>query len=199
MSGATGGSLGNDGTLTGERVGVAEHDDALKYPIGKLRGQPDYSDAERAAMLSRLAAQPAAMRAAVEGLSGAALDTPYRSGGWTIRQLVHHVADSHLNAYIRVKLGLTEDDPTVKPYDQDAWVTLADVSAVSPSVSLSLLDGIHERLLAVLRAMKPSDFRRSIMHPENGRMTLDDIVAMYAWHGDHHVAHIRGAREKNGW
>lgn len=198
MSGATGGSLTDDGSHA-HHPGASTDDDALKYPIGRLAQKPEYSGAERDAMLARLAAQPAALRAAVAGLSDAALDTPYRAGGWTVRQLVHHVADSHLNAYIRLKLGLTEDNPTVKPYDQDAWVTLADVSTVPPSVSLSLLDGIHERMLAVLRTMTPSDFRRSIMHPENGRMTLDDVVAMYAWHGDHHVAHVRGVRERNGW
>jgi hypothetical protein len=200
MSGATGGSPGDGAAaLASGLVPPGHNDDALKYPIGRLSPQAEYSDREREAMVARLAAQPAALRAALNGLSDSALDTPYRPGGWTVRQLVHHVADSHLNAYIRVKLGLTEDEPTVKPYDQDAWVTLADVAAVHPSVSLSLLEGIHERLVAVLRAMQPSDFRRSIMHPENGRMTLDDVLAMYSWHGDHHIAHVQGARERNGW
>jgi hypothetical protein len=174
-------------------------DEALKYPIGRLQRKPSYSGAERDAMLARLAELPAALRAAIEGLDDAALDTPYRPGGWTVRQLVHHVADSHLNAYIRVKLALTEDEPMVKPYDQDAWVQLADVTAVSPSVSVTLLDATHARLLPVLRAMSPEGFRRGLMHPENGRMTIDDVVATYSWHGDHHVAHIRELRRRNGW
>ena len=177
----------------------ASGEDALKYPIGRLQRQAAYSSVERDAMIARLAEQPALLRAAVEGLDDAALDTPYRPGGWTVRQLVHHMADSHMNAYIRVKLGLTEHEPTVKPYDQDAWVQLADVTDVSPSVSLTLLEGTHARLVPVLRAMSAEDFRRGLMHPENGRMTGDDVLATYAWHGDHHIAHIRELRRRNGW
>jgi hypothetical protein len=177
----------------------AGNDDALKYPIGRLQRQASYTSAERDAMIARLAGQPASLRAAIDALDDAALDTPYRPGGWTVRQLVHHVADGHMNAYIRVKLALTEDEPTVKPYDQDAWVQLADVTAVAPSVSLALLEGTHARLVPVLRAMSPDDFRRGLMHPENGRMTVDDVLATYAWHGDHHVAHIRALRRRSGW
>jgi hypothetical protein len=171
----------------------------LRYPIGRLEKRDRYSEAERRALVDRLAAQPAALRAAVAGLDDAQLDTGYRPGGWTVRQLVHHVADSHVNAYVRVKLALTEDEPTVKPYDQDAWVTLADVRAVPPEVSLAMLDAVHARLVAVLRALAPADYRRRLMHPENGPMTIDDVLAMYAWHGDHHVAHITGLRARMGW
>ena len=174
-------------------------DEALKYPIGRAQRSASYSPEQRDAMLLQLEGQPAALRAAVAGLDDAALNTPYRHGGWSVRQVVHHVADSHLNAYIRIKLGLTEQEPTVKPYDQDAWVQLADVTTVPPAVSLTLFEATHARLLPVLRAMAPADFRRGLMHPENGRMTLDDVVAMYAWHGDHHVAHILGLRGRSGW
>ena len=195
---AAGGSAGTaQGATTGGPRGSG--DETLKYPIGRLQRSERYSPDERDAMIARLAALPAALRAAVKGLDDEELDTPYREGGWTVRQLVHHMADSHMNAYIRVKLALTEDEPTVKPYDQDAWVQLADVTAVPPDVSLTLLEATHARLVPVLRAMSPEDFRRGLMHPENGRMTLDDVLATYAWHGDHHVAHIQGVRERSGW
>lgn len=173
--------------------------DALRFPIGRVKKQPQFSAAERSALLQRLAAQPAALRAQVEGLSEEQLDTPYRPGGWSVRQLAHHVADSHINAYLRIKLALTEHEPTVKPYDQDAWVQLADITAVAPAVSLSLFEGIHARLLAVLHAVPPDAFRRTLLHPDNGPMTIDDVVNLYAWHGDHHIAHVRGLRERNGW
>ncbi len=173
--------------------------EALQYPIGRLRKQDRFTDDERAALIARIAAQPAAFRAQVSSLSDEQLDTPYRPGGWTVRQLAHHMTDSHMNAYIRVKLALTEETPTVKPYDQDAWVQLGDIAAVHPSVSLAVLDGLHARMVATLRAAEPADFRRRLMHPENGPMTLDDVVNMYAWHGDHHIAHVRGLRERMGW
>jgi uncharacterized damage-inducible protein DinB len=170
------------------------HVDPARYPIGTFARRATYSAEERAAHIARLAAVPAALASAISGLDDTALDMPYREGGWTVRQLVHHVADSHANAYIRVKLALTEVDPTIKPYDQDAWVQLADVREVSPLVSVGMVAAIHARLDAALRAMQPEDFARGLMHPESGRMTLDMLVALYAWHGDHHVAHIRNMR-----
>ncbi|HYW31381.1 MAG TPA: putative metal-dependent hydrolase [Gemmatimonas sp.] len=173
--------------------------ETLKYPIGRFRRAEQYSVAERDASIARLAALPSLMQAAVAGIDEVAMDTPYRPGGWTVRQLVHHVADSHLNLYLRVKLALTEDRPTVKTYDQDAWVDLADITAVSPQVSLVMLDATHKRLNAVLTATPPSDFSRELLHPDNGLMRIDDVVALYAWHGDHHLAHIRGARERHGF
>ncbi len=173
--------------------------DALRFPIGRLQRREQFTDAERRELIERLAAQPAEFRSLVDGLTDQQLDTPYREGGWTVRQLVHHVADSHINAYLRVKLALTEEQPTVKPYDQDAWVQLADITAVPPAVSLALFEGVHARLVPVLRAMSPSDFRRGLHHPENGPMTIDDVVNMYAWHGDHHIAHVRALRERMGW
>lgn len=174
-------------------------DEALRYPIGRLQKQSEYSAAERRELIDRLAAQPAKLRAALHGLTDAQLDAPYRPGGWTIRQVVHHMADSHINAYIRVKLGITETKPTVKPYDQDAWVQLADIAGTSPDVSLAILDGVHARLVAVLRSLSDEQFRRVLHHPENGDMTIDDVLAMYAWHGDHHIGHVTGARERAGW
>ena len=168
--------------------------DHTKYPIGTFVRRASYSADQRAAHTARLAALPAALAAAISGLDDAGLDTPYRDGGWTARQLVHHVADSHANAYIRVKLALTEVDPTIKPYDQDAWVHLADIREISPLVSVGMLAALHARLDAVLRAMHPDEFARGLVHPENGRMTLDMLVALYAWHGDHHVAHITNMR-----
>ncbi|MFO0092976.1 MAG: YfiT family bacillithiol transferase, partial [Gemmatimonadaceae bacterium] len=147
------------------------------------------SDAERTAFIERLALLPAHVASAIDGLTDEEFARPYRPGGWTVGQLVHHIADSHANAYVRVKLGLTEDTPTIKPYDQDAWVALAD-SALDPHVSLMMLTAVHARLVAVVRAMTPAEFRRRLLHPENGPMTLDQLVALYAWHGDHHVAHL---------
>jgi hypothetical protein len=171
----------------------------LRYPIGSYRRPTSLSPAERTAAIARLVAQPAALRAAVTGLNDAQLDTPYRPEGWSVRQLAHHVADSHLNMYIRIKLALTETEPTIKPYDQDAWVTLADVRTVSVMTSMTLFEAVHERAVAVLNAMSADDFTRTLYHPENGVMNIDQVLAMYAWHGDHHTAHIVGLRARMGW
>jgi hypothetical protein len=170
----------------------------LRYPIGRADRRPSLTPDERRAAIDALAVAPEALRAAVRGLTDEQLDTPYRPGGWTARQLVHHVADSHLNAYIRFKLGLTENDPTIKPYDQDSWVTLLD-SSLPVVVSLDLLDGVHTRLVALLRATPATAFARTIQHPENGPMTLDLMLGVYAWHGRHHTAHITSLRERMGW
>jgi hypothetical protein len=168
-------------------------DETLRFPLGRFARQDTYTAEARAAHIERIATQPARLSAAVSGFTDRDWEHPYRPGGWTVRQLVHHVADSHVNAYIRVKLGLTEGEPTVKPYDQDAWVTLAD-STLSPLVSITMLDATHTRLVAVLRSMTPADFARTVYHPENGVMTLDQVAAMYAWHGDHHVRQIENYR-----
>ncbi|HEY0931909.1 MAG TPA: putative metal-dependent hydrolase [Gemmatimonas sp.] len=167
--------------------------DAHRYPIGRFERQPTISADARAEHVARIAALPSGLTAALQGISEAQFDMPYRQEGWTIRQLVHHVADSHLNAYIRLKLALTEHEPTIKPYDQDAWVELADVRTVSPQVSLAMLTAVHERWVATMRGMTEDQFGRSFYHPENGRMTVDQMLALYAWHGDHHVAHIVNA------
>jgi len=170
----------------------------LRYPIGRADRRPALTPGDRRAAIDALAVAPEALRAAVRGLTDEQLDTEYRPGGWTVRQLVHHLADSHMNAYIRFKLGLTEENPTIKPYDQDAWVTLPD-SALPVAVSLDLLDGLHTRLVALLRATPESAFARTIQHPENGPMTLDQMVGVYSWHGRHHTAHITALRERMGW
>ena len=170
----------------------------LRYPIGPFAAPSRLDAAARADAIETIAATPARLREVVADLSDAQLDTPYRPGGWTVRQLVHHVPDSHLNAYIRFKLSLTEDHPTIKPYDQEAWATLADSTGpIGPP--LQMLDLLHERWVRVLRAMSGADFDRTFVHPEEGVLTLDTLLALYAWHGPHHVEHITSLRVRNGW
>lgn len=172
----------------------------LRYPVGKFTAPTSTSDSQRAALIDDVARAPAALRAAVAGLTPAQLDTPYRPGGWTVRQVVHHVPDSHINAYLRFKQALSEDTPTIKPYDQDVWVTLPDTPATPVDVSLALLDALHARWVTLLRAMRPSDFERGYEHPEYRRVVpLSEALANYAWHGRHHVAHITSLRERSGW
>ena len=166
------------------------------YPIGRFVRPERYSEADRAAHVERIGSQPAHLADALDGLDEQDFAAPYRPSGWTVGQLVHHMADSHANAYIRVKLGLTEHEPTIKPYDQDAWVALADSRTLSPHVSVALFAATHIRLHTVLASMTPDQFARRVLHPENGWMSLDDVAAMYAWHGDHHIAHIRNYRER---
>jgi uncharacterized damage-inducible protein DinB len=173
--------------------------DPLSYPIGEHQAQPTYTPDERAANIARLAAQPAALAASLSGLPAHAFAHPYRPGGWTVQQLVHHVADSHVNMFMRVKLALSEHEPTIKPYDQDAWVEQPDVQSVAPMVSVALLAALHERVVALLRALTPEQFTRGLMHPDNGRMTVEHVLALYAWHGDHHIAHITALRQREGW
>ena len=170
----------------------------LRYPIGPFVPPSAPDAAARQDGIHAIAATPARLREAVEGLSESQLDTPYRPGGWTVRQLVHHLADSHLNAYARLKLALTEERPTIKPYDQDAWARLGD-SAEPLTSSLALLDGLHHRWVVLLEGMRPAEFAREWHHPEEGILTLDWLLALYAWHGRHHVAHITALRERQGW
>jgi len=171
-----------------------------RYPVGKFERptSPPTSD-QRSALIDQIAATPARMREAVANLRDAQLDTPYREGGWTVRQVVHHVPDSHLNAYTRVKLALTEDQPTIKPYDEAAWAKLNDVRDTPVETSLMLLETLHARWDTILRAMSGDDFARTLIHPDHGVVTLDWLIAMYAWHGRHHVAHITSLRERSGW
>lgn len=174
----------------------AEED--LRYPIGRLR-MPDRFDATgRAERIELVECTPEALARAVATLTDAQLDTPYREGGWTVRQLAHHVADSHMNAYVRFKLALTEANPTIKPYDEAAWAALAD-SALPVQPSLELLRTLHRRWVVLLRAMSDADFQRTLVHPEQGERTLDQMLAVYAWHGPHHVAHVTRLAERMGW
>jgi hypothetical protein len=171
----------------------------LRYPIGRFVPPAASTHETRNAAIDAISATPAQVRRAVEGLDEDQLDTPYRPDGWTVRQVVHHVPDSHLNAYVRLKLALTEDAPTIKPYDEAAWALLADTPSVPVDVSLSLLDALHRRWVALLRSMTPDDFAREYIHPETGRHSIDHLLALYAWHGPHHVAHIVGLRKRSGW
>lgn len=174
--------------------------DDLRYPIGR----PDLTAAatpeRRRQAIAELVAAPAALRNAVRGLSDAQLDTPYRPGGWTVRQVVHHVPDSHLNAYIRFKQALIEDIPVIMEYDEAKWAELADVRTVPVAVSLDLTENIHERWAAILRSMRPDDFARGYQYPDHKRRyTLAEALAVYSWHGRHHVAHITALRAREGW
>jgi DinB superfamily len=172
----------------------------LRFPIGKFTPIANPDAAQRDAWIADIAATPAALRAAVAGLSPEQLDTPYRPGGWTVRQVVHHVPDSHVNAYVRVKLALTEDEPTVKPYEEARWAELPDARATPVETSLALLESLHGRWVTLLRAMTPDDFARRYRHPEHGRLVpLTEVLGLYAWHGKHHVAHITALRERSGW
>jgi uncharacterized damage-inducible protein DinB len=173
--------------------------EALQYPVGRFARPESFTADQRNAAIETIAALPANIRTAVRGLNAEQINTPYRPDGWTVREVVHHVADSHLNAYTRFKLGLTEDVPTVKPYNESAWAKLDDTRTTPIDVSLSLLDALHDRWSRVLRAMSPSEFARKIMHPENGPMTLDQLLAMYDWHSRHHTAHITNLRSRNNW
>jgi hypothetical protein len=172
----------------------------LRYPIGTYDYPTTVSEYERERWMQDISIAPRLLEDAVDGLSDRQMETAYRPGGWTVRQVVHHVADSHMNGLIRFKLALTEEQPTIKCYDEARWAELADVSVVPIEVSLALLDGIHTRWMAVLRSLKSEDFRRSFFHPErNGVLTLEQALGLYAWHGRHHAAHITTLRDREGW
>jgi hypothetical protein len=175
----------------------------LRYPIGKFEWiEPETEEQNtrrREGYIDTIAKLPANMRTTVQGLTPAQLDTPYRPEGWTIRQLVHHVPESHMNAYIRFKLALTEEQPTVKTYDEAEWAKLPDNLITPIDVSLQLLAALHSRWVDTLQAMQPSDFGRTLFHPERGMVSLDHMLALYAWHSSHHLAHIASLRERMGW
>jgi len=171
----------------------------LRYPVGQFSFAGTLSGEERVSLIDQIAETPEKMRAAVAGLSSEQLDTPYRPGGWTVRQVVHHVPESHLNSYIRFKLAVTEDQPTIKPYFEDRWAQLPDALASPIEPSLDLLEALHQRWIWFLRSLKDKDFDRTFQHPEQGLVSLNKNVALYAWHGRHHVAHITSLRERMGW
>jgi len=161
-----------------------------RFPTGKLSFETSVTDDMRRRWIESIRTTPPKLRDAVAGLTEQQLDTPYRDGGWTVRQVVHHVPESHANAWIRFKLALTEENPTIKPYNEDAWAKLPDVPRASIESSLLLLDALHQRWVALLDVMKPEDFRRGLIHPERGPITLDTLLQIYAWHGPHHVGHV---------
>lgn len=170
----------------------------LQYPVGKFERQTEYHPHEITEFIQILEHLPAQMRAAVSGLTDAQLETKYRPDGWTLRQVVHHVPDSHMNSFVRFKLALTEENPTIKPYDEGAWALLSD-SSLPVQVSLDLLEALHTRWVLLLHSIKPEDWKRTFQHPENGSMTLEYALALYAWHSRHHLAHITQTRERMGW
>jgi hypothetical protein len=170
----------------------------LKYPIGKFDTDFELSPDARLRRIATLKALPAKLAAAVDGLDDAQLDTEYRPGGWTVRQTAHHVPDSHANAFIRFKLALTEDSPTIKPYYEDRWALLGDAK-LPVDVSLRMLAATHERWVALLESMSDDDFDRKVIHPESGEWTLDGFLALYDWHSRHHTAHITSLRDRMGW
>ncbi len=171
-----------------------------RFPLGRFEPPMEALEPEqRAHMIDRIAAAPARLRAAVEGLDDAQLDTRYRPEGWTVRQVVHHVADSHINSYQRFKLTITEDHPTIRTYEEARWGEEADARAADIEVSLALLDALHERWTGWLRTLTADQWARTLDHPEFGTLVLDQLLALYSWHGAHHVAHITGLRERQGW
>ncbi len=172
----------------------------LRFPVGEFQLDDDnLTDEQRQQFIQEIAETPARLREAVKGLTDEQLDTPYRPDGWTVRQVVHHVPDSHLNNYIRVKFALTEDEPTIKPYDEAVWAEMADSVATPIEVSLTLLESLHARWIVLLDSLSPEDFKRVFHHPERGAVSLNMNVALYAWHGRHHVAHITRLRERMSW
>jgi DinB superfamily len=170
-----------------------------RYPIGKFHFDGALTEDQKKDSIEAIAQAPANLRAAIKGFSPQQLDTPYRPEGWTVRQVVHHVPDSHLNAYVRFKLALTEDEPTIKSYAEDRWATLADTHSTPVEVSLTLLESLHDRWVRLLRSLHKDDWQRAFRHPELGEVTLERNLALYAWHGRHHVAHITSLRKRNKW
>ena len=170
-----------------------------KFPIGKYEPQP-FSENQKEAWLNDIKFLPQSLEYSVLNLDAAQLNTPYRDGGWTVKEVVHHVADSHINAYCRFKLGLTENNPTIRPYEQDLWAQLSDTQNLPINISLTLLHALHARWYEILRNMGDADWNKTIVHPEHGKtFTLWHLLGMYAWHGKHHVAHITTLRKNKGW
>jgi DinB superfamily len=169
-----------------------------RYPVGKMEMPKEITSAARLQAIESIARTPQHLRDAVRGLNDAQLDTRYREGGWTVRQVVHHMPDSHMNAYIRLKLAMTESNPTIRPYDQEGWGKLGDVSGpIEPSQAL--LDSLHLRWDLLWRTLKPDDFSRNLIHPEQGERNIDWLLFVYEWHGRHHTAHITELRKQKGW
>ena len=171
----------------------------LQYPIGRFAVDGEITSERRGAWIAEIEAAPRLLRQALDKLSAAQLDTPYRPGGWTLRQVAHHVPESHMNSYIRFKLALTEDTPMVKTYYEDRWAELGDARTAPVEMSLALLDALHARWVLVLRALGEAEWKRAFRHPEMGMMTLERNLALYAWHGRHHTAQVAALRARMGW
>jgi len=184
-----------------EKVALPEDKDKMdpRYPIGKYTPPQEATPALRQQAISAIAEAPAKLRAAVKGLNDEQLNTPYREGGWTVRQVAHHVPDSHMNAYVRFRLALTEQEPTIKPYEEARWAELVDAKSAPVDVSLALLDSLHDRWVRLLHSLKPVDFARTFRHPDHGVRTVDWLLFLYAWHGRHHTAHVTELRKQKGW
>jgi len=171
----------------------------LQYPIGKFQWEGAITNEQRKQLIAQIEQAPVQLRQAVAGLSQEQVNTPYRPNGWTVRQVVHHLPDSHMNTYIRFRLALTEDEPTIKPYDQERWAVLEDARTAPLELSLSLLESLHQRWVILLRSLPAQDFARTFRHPEMGVVSLDKYLALVAWHGRHHIAHITSLRDRMGW
>jgi len=171
----------------------------LRFPIGKFSYSGTLSPEQKQEFLADIEQTAGRLRASVAGLSAAQLDTPYRPDGWTVRQVVHHMPDSHMNSYIRYKMALTEEEPTIKTYAEDRWAELADTNATPIEVSLTLLDSLHQRWMVLLRSLTNEEWKKSFRHPEHGPMSLEKALALYAWHGKHHVAHVTELRKRMSW
>jgi len=170
-----------------------------RYPVGRFKRPEQLTPEARVAAIAALADLPTKLNHAVQGLNRRQLDTPYRDGGWTVQQLVHHIADSHMNAFLRVRYALTEDWPTIKPYNEKLWAILDDSTAAPVAWSLTLLENLHARWVMLLEALTEEQWARGMVHPENGPMTVEMATLLYAWHSRHHVAHIMRLREREGW
>jgi uncharacterized damage-inducible protein DinB len=170
-----------------------------RYPVGKFAMPNEVNASSRQAAIEEIASVPSKLRAAVAGLSDAQLETPYREGGWTVRQVIHHVADSHMNAYIRLRLALTETEPTIKPYEEAEWAKLEDAAHGPIEISLKLIEPLHDRWVRLLRTVTPEQFARAVRHPEAGLKNVDWLLFLYAWHGRHHTAHITSLRHQKSW
>ena len=178
---------------------LTAEDESLRYPVGHYRPQSQITAHDRAQWLAELEALPAQLRQAVDGLSKEQLNTPYRPGGWTVRQVVHHLPDSHMNSYMRFRFALTEDAPPIKPYDEATWAELTDAKSAPIDLSLGLLENLHARWAILLRSLSDAQFARTFRHPQMGDVRLDAALGLYAWHGRHHLGHITSLRQRKGW
>jgi len=180
-------------------VDVTDSLETLQYPIGRFHLPDSSTPGERKEWIRAIAKTPTALRRAISGLTPDELDSPYREGGWTVRQVVHHYADDHMNSYIRFKLALTENEPAVKSYSEPLWAEVPDARTGPVEPSLKLLEALHERWVSAWQSLQPAEWKRAFLHPDRGPVTLDQLACLYAWHGRHHVTQIERLRERKGW